>query len=91
MKPAASAGALRRKLHAWELEHLREHVEELRAALDAAEQERDAAMQRASWAEDCAERWRDDALRAIEDAGAAPGLTITGHVVAIPADHSAPN
>jgi hypothetical protein len=75
---------MRRKLHAWELEHLRQHVEELRAALDVAEQERDEAMQRASWAEDCADRWRDDALQAIEQAGQAPGLTMAGHIVAAP-------
>lgn len=37
---------------------------------------------RLSWAEDCVERWRDDALDAINAAGAVPGLTQSGHLVA---------
>jgi hypothetical protein len=75
--------ALRRKLHAWELQHLREHVEELREQLDAALAERDRWQDRAHYAEDLAESWREDALRAIEDAGAMPGLTLQGRIVAV--------
>ena len=76
---------LLRKLEAWELLHLREHCEELRTQLDAALAEREDALQRLSWAEDGADRWRNDALQAIDDAGCAPGLTIDGYVVGVPA------
>jgi hypothetical protein len=76
--------ALTRKLHGLELQHLRQHVEDLRARLDAAETERDDALRRAFWAEDNADRWRDDFLQAINDQGATPGLTRAGNVVALP-------
>ncbi len=76
--------ALTRKLHGWELQHLRQHVEDLRARLDAAEAEREEALRRASWAEDNADRWRDDFLQAIKEQGATAGLTKAGNVVALP-------
>lgn len=78
-----ASAALVRKLHRWELQHLREHVEELRAELDKVTAERDDALRSLSYAEYLAESWRDDALRAIEDSGAAPGLTTEGHLVAV--------
>lgn len=74
---------LRRKLAHWELIHLRQHIEELRAQVDALTIERDAALSRASYAEDYAESWREDALSAIRESGATVGLTIDGHIVAI--------
>ena len=76
--------ALRRKLHAWELQHLREHVEDLRAQVDALQTQRDELQRRLDWAEGCADAWRDDALRAIEDVGCAPGLTLAGQVIPLP-------
>ena len=76
--------ALVRKLHGWELLHLRQLVELQRAALDQAEQERDQALRRAHQAEDDAERWRDEWLQTVNEAGLVPGLTVAGHVVALP-------
>lgn len=39
---------------------------------------------RLRWAEESADSWRDDALRAIEDAGMQPGLTMNGTLVGVP-------
>jgi hypothetical protein len=70
---------IQRQLERWELGHLR--------TLAAAQAEEIEDLQRRlAWAEDCAERWRDDALQAIDDAGLAPGLTLGGHLVAVPAE-----
>ena len=73
MGPDVNARAVRRKMHARELLYLRELTAELLA-------ERDDLRERLTWAEDSAERWRDDALQAIEDAGARPGLTVNGRL-----------
>ena len=72
-----------RKLEGWELQHLREHVEELRIALEATTAERDSAVRRAEWAEDCADMWRDQSLYALTESGANVGLTIDGQLVAV--------
>lgn len=77
--------ALHRKLHAWELQHLRALTAELHAQLEAAHAELADTKRRLSWAEDNADRWRDDFLQVIEQTGATPGLMPTGQVVAIPA------
>jgi hypothetical protein len=77
--------ALNRKLHAWELQHLRHLTGELHAQLEATQAELADTQRRLSWAEDNADRWRDDFLQAIEDTGATPGLLPSGQVVAIPA------
>jgi len=88
VRPAAETSrdlaALRRKLERWELLHLRQYIEELRTLLEQAERERDEALRQLSIADDCAERWRDDALRMIEQLDAQPGLTMSGHLVALP-------
>ena len=68
--------ALQRKLHTWELHHLRQVVADQQAQIEALQ--RDLCH-----AEDSAERWREDALYAIEFTGAAPGLTQSGHLVAV--------
>lgn len=62
-----------------DVDSLREITAELLA-------ERDDLRTRLEWAEDAAERWRDDALQAIEHAGARPGLTVDGrlHCLATP-------
>ena len=66
-----NARAVRRKLYARELAYLRELTAELLA-------ERDDLRERLTWAEDAAERWRDDALAA---AGPRPGITPAARVV----------
>lgn len=73
-----ATAALQRRFERWELQHLRllarqqaEQIEEL--------------QRRAAWAEDCAERWRDDALDMQEqlagETGGQPGLTQDGRLV----------
>lgn len=72
--------AIQRKLERWELEHLR-----LLAAQQAEQIEE--LQRRLNWAEDCAERWRDDALALHQDlahaTGGAPGLTKAGELVVL--------
>lgn len=50
-------------------------------------QENERLRDELHWAEDCAESWRDDALRLMEAqcaaTGAAPGLTQSGHLVLV--------
>jgi len=82
--------ALVRKLHAWELDHLRELVEEQRQKIEMLEAQNERLRCECDNAEDCADSWRQDWFRAIEDAGATPGLTITGHLVAVPPAESRP-
>ena len=74
--PVPNFSALVRRLHAAELLHLREVVAEQQAEIEELKRS-------LSWAESCADSWRDDALRAIDDAGALPGLTVDGRVVAV--------
>jgi hypothetical protein len=76
---------LQRKLHHWELLHLRQVVADQQTQLDAQAAEIAQLQRDLSWAEDCAESWRDDALSAIEQAGCTPGLTQSGHVLAFAA------
>lgn len=75
--------ALNRKLERLELAHLREFIEEQRATIEALQAELTAAQWNLRMAEDNAERWRDDFLGAIQQAGAVPGLTVDGHVLAL--------
>lgn len=81
-----ATAAIQRRLERWELDHLRllarqqaEQIEELERRL--------------SWAEDCAERWRDDALdlqtQLADDTGGAPGLTMSGSLVVVANDRAA--
>lgn len=76
-----ATAAIQRRFERWELDHLRmlaaqqaEQIEELTRRLD--------------WADDCAERWRDDALdlqrQIADDTGGAPGLTVDGRLVVVP-------
>lgn len=74
-KPAALSSIVR-KLHRWELAHLRELVAELHADNEQLRRELD-------YANDCAESWRDDVLRLSED-GATLGLAQDGHIHLMP-------
>lgn len=47
-------------------------------------EERDDYRERAYRAEECAESWRDDFMRIMQETGRAPGLTIDGRMVALP-------
>lgn len=78
-----SITALRRKLHGWELDHLRIVCVEQAERIETLEAEAAELRRLLCYAEDCAESWRDDALRAIEAAGETVGLTRSGHVVAV--------
>lgn len=69
--------AIVRKLHAWELLHLREHA----AALEA---ENERLQRELDYANSCAESWRDDVMRLMEE-GMPLGLTQSGHVVLVDA------
>lgn len=82
--PARYVAALRNRLERWELEHLRMHAAELAAQLEAAHEEIAELKRSLSWAEDCAERWRDDALEARREDASTPGLTVDGRIVRLP-------
>jgi hypothetical protein len=79
-KHTPATAAIQRKLDRWALDHLRllasqqaEQIEEL--------------QRRLAWADDCAERWRDDALdmqqQLADSTGTLPGLTIDGRLVTV--------
>lgn len=55
------------------------------AELARLEAENESLRSQLSWAEDCAERWREDAIEAInaaaDTAGGMPGLTVDGRMV----------
>ena len=73
-----ATAALQRRFERWELQHLRllarQHAEQI-----------EELQRRAAWAEDCAERWRDDALdmqeQLADTTGGQPGLTQEGRLV----------
>lgn len=75
-----ATAAIQRRLERWELDHLR--------ALAAAQAEQIETLQRQlSYAEDCADSWRRDALELQEELaeyiGGAPGLTVSGRLVVV--------
>lgn len=81
-KSAKSVSAIRRKLHGWELLHLREHAAALEQRLEELEAENERLRSELTYAEDLADSWRDDVMRMMED-GMEVGLTKDGHVVAL--------
>jgi len=72
--------AIQRRLERLELDHLRALAAEQAAQIDE-------LQSRLEWAEDCAEHWRQHSLDLINDLGddCAPGLTVDGRLVVIPA------
>ena len=80
---AAGIAALRRKLHRWELEHLRTVCAEQADRIGALEAELAELRRELHYVEDLAESWRNDALCAIEAGGQAVGLTKDGRVIAL--------
>ena len=83
MTPALRA--LRRKLNAAAYDLLCEEITRLDAECERLRAENDSLSQRLSWAEDCAESWREDAIAALNDAaakvGGVPGLSMDGRLV----------
>ncbi len=75
---ARAVAALRRRLNAAAYDLLCDEI----ARLDA---ENESLRERLQHAEQCAEMWQRDAMEAIEQSGFAPGLTIDGRIVAVPA------
>jgi outer membrane murein-binding lipoprotein Lpp len=70
------------------VEQLRAEVARLAAENERLEAELYRAEGRAASAEEWAESWRDDFYRACETNGAQPGITMDGHLVAVPANDS---
>lgn len=81
MTPALHA--LRRRLNAAAYDQINEEL----ARLDL---ENESLRTQLAWAEDRAERWREDAISALNDqaeaTGGAVGLTQSGHLVLVPAE-----
>lgn len=79
--------ALRRRLHKWELDHLRKLSAELADKLETAQQRIDDLEAEAARAWDVAESWRNDALDLVndlQDCGKQVGLTKAGALVVMP-------
>lgn len=72
----------------WELAHLRQLVADQQALIEAQDQQLRDLQRELSYANDCAEMWRDDALQAIKDNGHTVGLTRDGRIVAVQAGHA---
>ena len=87
MTPALRA--LRRRWNAPAYDLVNEELARLDAKLDALRAENESLRSQLSWAEDCAERWREDAIEAInaqaEAQGGVVGLTQAGQLVVVPA------
>ena len=87
MTPALRA--LRRRLNAQAYDLVNEELARLDAELDALRAENESLRSQLSWAEGNAERWREDAIEAInaqaDAAGGAVGLTQSGRLVVVPA------
>jgi hypothetical protein len=83
-RAANSISAIVRKLHGWELLHLREHAAELERRLDELTAENGRLRSELSYAEDCAASWRDDVIRLMDDAEV--GLTQDGRLVKLAPD-----
>ncbi len=83
-----------RKLHAWELDHLRGHVEELHQRLDEALARIGELSRQLSWAEECAAMWQRAAEQALEaeDSGEACslGMAPAGDLVLVCDEQLAP-
>lgn len=82
--------ALQRRLAKWEIAHLRQHAAELAERLEAAEQRAAEAERRLNDAEYACDFWHDQAVEAhnaaADAAGGAPGVTMGGRLVVVPAN-----
>ncbi|CAM3351368.1 hypothetical protein [Paracidovorax anthurii] len=80
--------ALRRRLNAAAYALLNEEIVRLDCECERLRAENESLRTQLSWAEDCAERWREDAIEAINAQadleGGAVGLTQAGQLVVIP-------
>ncbi|MBN9365963.1 MAG: hypothetical protein J0H59_02915 [Comamonadaceae bacterium] len=87
MTPALRA--LRRRLNAASYDLLCEEISRLDAECERLRAENESLSSRLSWAEDCAEHWREDAIEAInaqaEAQGGVVGLTQAGQLVVVSA------
>lgn len=83
-----SLHALRRRLNAQAYDLLCEEIARLDGECERLKEENATLSQRLSWAEDCAERWRDDALEALnaqaDATGGSVGLTPAGRLLVLP-------
>lgn len=84
MSTQSQLRALERRLNAMAYEPLCAEIARLDALVTALQAENEELRSQLAYADDCAERWRDDALQAINNAGAEPGLTVDGRLVACP-------
>ncbi|BEP93253.1 hypothetical protein GmRootA79_16370 [Acidovorax sp. A79] len=85
--------ALRKRLHRWELEHLRKHAAELADKLELAQERIEGLESEVSRAWDTAESWRMDAMDLVNDlqeAGKEVGLTMGGALVVMEPDDGVP-
>lgn len=71
--PDASLAALRRKLHAWELEHLRQVVAEQQQLIESLEAANVALCREVRDTQTIAEQWQSEAEALREDVGARGG------------------
>jgi hypothetical protein len=86
MSAAKTPAALIRKLHGWELLHLREHCATLEAQVEALTAEVERLRQETAWADGRADMFQDAVLRLQED-GMQLGLTQSGDIVSMPHPH----
>lgn len=78
----AALRRLNRRLNADAYDLLCAEIARLHAENETLCCENETLRSQLAWAEDCAERWRTDAIEAINAAGAEPGLTMNGRLVA---------
>ena len=87
MTPALRA--LRRRLNAAAYDLVNEELARRDAECEALRAENESLRTQLAWAEDCAERWREDAITALNeqaaDVGGVVGLTQAGQLVVVPA------
>lgn len=77
---------IRRRLDRWELPHLRELAARQAEQIERLQAELEDTQRRLTWAEDCADQWREQTMQALNDAVDADperlciGLTQDGRV-----------